>query len=174
MRFVAPPSIASPPRPRQSARAQGGRACGGLIALGLMLSGCAGISMPLSMWGSSSNEPPTGEITTGSIAKPGTGVPRPSVPAPLPDTDGDVIRRVLPVAPLGDAPTAWRNEATGNSGTLAKIVQTKAVNGAPCRDFETTLVTVQGVRLYRGRACLGYTGPWDLVTFDPVDPLAPG
>ncbi len=130
--------------------------------------------MPLSMWGSPSNEPPAGEITTGSIAKPSAGAPRPTVAAMPPESDGDVIRRTVPVAPLGDAPTGWKNEATGNTGTLAKIVQTKAINGAPCRDFETTLVTVQGVRLYRGRACLGYSGPWDLVTFDPVDPMAPG
>lgn len=155
---------------------QGGRARGliAIAGLGLLLSGCAGISMPLSMWGSSSNEPPAGEITTGSIAKSASAAPRPTVAVMPPESDGDVIRRTVPVAPLGEAPMSWKNEATGNSGTLAKIVQTKAMNGAPCRDFETTLVTVQGVRLYRGRACLGYSGPWDLVTFDPVDPMAPG
>jgi len=129
------------------------------------LAGCAGIMMPMSAW--MSGEPPAAEVT-GSI-------PKPTVAAPPPDSDGDVIRSTVAGAPGAEnAALPWKNTASGNSGTISKIAVTKAVNGAPCRDFETTLVTIDGVRLYRGRACQGYSGPWDLVRFEPTDAVNPG
>lgn len=144
----------------------------GVLAPGLV--GCAGIMMPMSAW--MSGEPPATEVT-GSI-------PKPTVAEPRPDSDSDVIRSTVAAAPsavaapiagkLEGSPLAWKNEASGNSGTISKIVPVKAVNGAPCRDFETTLVTIDGVRLYRGRACQGYAGPWDLVRFEPSDVASPG
>jgi surface antigen len=132
--------------------------------LATTLGGCAGIMMPLSSW--MSNEPPAAEVT-GSI-------PKPTVAAPVPDSDGDVIRSTIATAKPDAAALAWKNEASGNSGTISKVNPARAANGAPCRDFETTLVTIDGVRLYRGRACQGYTGPWDLLQFAPVDAANPG
>lgn len=178
MGFSPQTSIIPLPRSRQSRAAESRRA---FLALALCLSaplltGCAAISMPLSMWGSSSNEPPPGDITGSIPNKPAVAatVPHPTVAEPSPESDADVIRRTVAAARLDGQPVAWKNDASGNSGTLARIVATKAVNGAPCRDFETTLVTLDGVRLYRGRACMGYAGPWDLLGFDPVDPARAG
>jgi surface antigen len=116
--------------------------------------------MPLNGWTSSQNGPPPDEIVTGSIRKP---------VAADPESDGEVIRRAVETAsPIATARIEWTNPASGNSGTISELVEGKARNGAPCRAFATTLTTIEGVALYRGRACQGYTGPWDLVEFGPA------
>lgn len=160
----------------QPRRSQCGVASIAVLMAGLApaLAGCSGFMMPMSSW--LSGEPPAAE-TTGSI-------PKPTVAAPTPDSDSDVIRNTVARAPTSEGltlpwksanqPVTWKNEASGNSGTISKIAPLKAVNGAPCRDFETTLVTIDGIRLYRGRACQGYNGPWDLVRFEPTDAVNPG
>lgn len=135
---------------------------GAVACLAPTLGGCAGIMMPLSSWMSSAPEPAAAE-TTGSIRRDGPG------PA-APTDDGEIIRRTIEtaVAKGETAPLTWRNEASGHEGTLTRIAAARAANGAPCRDFETTVVAVQGVDLHGGRACQGYTGAWDLLRFDRI------
>lgn len=134
-----------------------------LVLFCLGLGGCA-VIRPLSAWTSSSNTPPDDELTTGSIAK-----PAPSAAVPV--SDGEVVRRTIEATRIvGPARVEWKNAASGNSGTITELVEARAKNGAPCRDFATTFATVDGVRMYRGRACQGYVGPWDLVEFGPVEP----
>ncbi len=149
---------------RQTNRSQSRSASIAVLAGALLLSGCSTIMIPLSGWSSSQNGPPPGETATGSI-------PKPTVAAPAPESDGDVIRRTVERAARADAAghIAWSNPSSGNSGTLTDLVVAKASNGAPCRDFATTLATIEGVAMYRGRACQGYAGPWDLVDFAPVE-----
>ena len=132
-----------------------------LLVLTSMLAGCSTILRPLNGWTSSQSAPPADEIVTGSIRKTST---------PDPEGDGEVIRRAVETVSQAGPPAklAWTNPATGNSGTITDIVEAKARNGAPCRDFATTLTTIEGVALYRGRVCQGYLGPWDLVDFAPV------
>ncbi|MDK9695640.1 MAG: RT0821/Lpp0805 family surface protein [Siculibacillus sp.] len=132
-----------------------------LLVTAVMLAGCSTIMRPLSAWTSPQSDPPPDELVTGSIRK----------PIDTPDGDGEVIRRTVESArlPGAAAQLAWTNPASGNSGTISDIVEAKARNGAPCRDFATTLTTVEGVVLYRGRACQGYLGPWDLVEFARAD-----
>ncbi|NLH80157.1 MAG: hypothetical protein GX458_04830 [Phyllobacteriaceae bacterium] len=133
------------------------------VLLGLTLGGC-GIVMPLSSWmsGPSKEEPRESTDVTGSIGKAVEAVPA--------DTDADAVRRALEVASARgvDAPVAWKNEATGNSGTVTASTAARAGNGAPCRDFETTLVSISGVDLHSGRICQGYTGAWEVLRFDRV------
>lgn len=148
-------------RPRQSRSAQIGRALGGLVLLSA-LGGC-GIVMPLSSLMSSSpseTAAPPSEVT-GSI-----GPAQPSTRPP--DGDGDAVRRAIEVAVARgiDAPVAWKNEATGNSGTVTASTAVRAANGAPCRDFETTVVSISGVDLHGGRICQGYAGAWEVLRFE--------
>lgn len=135
-----------------------------VLLTGLTLAGCSTIR-PLSQWMGASNEPPPDEIVTGSI-------PKPTVAQPAPESDGEVIRRAVEAAVRGPGPARleWSNPSSGHSGTLSDLTVVTAKNGAPCRDFTTTLATVEGVELYRGRACQGYAGPWDLVDFAPAAP----
>ena len=147
---------------RQTRRPQSRPASIAALALvTTMLAGCSTIMMPLSGWTSSQNGPPADEIVTGSIRKP---------VAADPAGDGEVIRRTVESASRSGTPAKleWSNPATGNSGTISDIVEAKARNGAPCRDFATTLTTIEGVSLHRGRVCQGYLGPWDLVEFAPA------
>ena len=130
-----------------------------VVMAAAMLGGCAGIMMPLSAW-TAKSEPAEPDIT-GSIPKPATSAPQAATDA------GVVLKAIEAAGVIGrDAPIAWANEATGNTGTITHIVAGRALNGAPCRDFETTLVTIEGVRLHAGRACQGYDGPWEMVHFD--------
>jgi surface antigen len=127
--------------------------------------------MPLSQWTSPSTTAaaPVPEDVTGSIARP---QPAPAVVG----ADADVIRRTVEktsvVAPTTQV--AWTNPETGNSGTISDLVPSRAANGAPCRDFRTTVATIGGVRLFAGRACQGYVGPWDLVRLEPTDAATAG
>lgn len=155
------PSYTAASRPRQTRAAQIGRALGGLVVLAA-LGGC-GIVMPLSSLMSSSpseTATPPSEVT-GSI-----GAAKPSTLPP--DGDGDAVRRAIEVAAARgiDAPVTWKNEATGNSGTVTASTAVRATNGAPCRDFETTVVTVSGVDLHGGRICQGYSGAWEVLRFE--------
>ncbi|WP_333821995.1 RT0821/Lpp0805 family surface protein [Pinisolibacter sp.] len=154
-------SYTAPGAPRQTRAAQSRSASiAVLLMVSSMLGGCSTIMMPLNAWTSSQNGPPADEIVTGSIRKP---------VAPDPEGDGEVIRRAVETAaPSVAAKIEWTNPASGNSGTISDLVEAKARNGAPCREFATTLTTIEGVALYRGRACQGYAGPWDLVEFGPA------
>ena len=139
-----------------------------LLFVSVTLGGCSTIR-PLSGWMSSSNAPPADEITTASI-------PKPTVVQTAPDSDGEIVRRTVEAAAKGEAAVKleWANPASGNSGTITDLAASRAKNGAPCRDFATTLATIEGVSLYRGRACQGYAGPWDLVDFAPAGAATPG
>lgn len=122
--------------------------------------------MPLSSLMSSSpseTAAPPSDVT-GSV---GPAQPASTLP---PDGDGDAVRRAIEVAAARgvDAPVAWKNDATGHSGTVTASTAVRAGNGAPCRDFETTLVTVEGVDLHGGRICQGYSGTWEVLRFERV------
>ncbi len=138
-----------------------------VLVAGLALGGCSTIR-PLSAWVSGPDTPPAGEIITGTIAKPGAG-------QPAPESDGDVVRRTVEAATQSAAPARleWTNPANGHSGTITDLVASRARNGASCRDFSTTVAMVEGVSMYRGRACQGYLGPWDLVEFGPTPGTPP-
>lgn len=132
----------------------------GLVALG----GC-GIVVPLSSLMSPSSEPgPSPADVTGSI--PATAATAPA----LPDGDADSVRRAIEISVARgvEAPIAWKNELNGHAGTVTASHATRAPNGAPCRDFETTLTTVSGVDLHSGRICQGFTGGWEVLRFERV------
>lgn len=149
-------------RHRRTAQIRGAFLALGALLAAAPLAGC-GIVVPLSslMTPSHADTPATTDDVTGSIGKPATQ------PASV-DTDADAVRRAIEVSVARgvDAPIPWKNEGTGNSGTVTASTAARASNGAPCRDFETTLVTISGVDLHNGRICQGYTGAWEVLRFE--------
>jgi surface antigen len=138
------------------------------VAGTLMLAGCGSITIPLT--GSS---PPVPQ-TTASLA---TGAPAlPALPSSLAydtlgDADWEIVRKTVASSlfATADSRLEWRNDRTGTSGTLTDMTATRARNGAACRTFTTTMAKIDGVRLYRGEACQGYAGEWEIVSTAPVD-----
>ncbi|MCB1501188.1 MAG: hypothetical protein KDK07_15610 [Bauldia sp.] len=83
-------------------------------------------------------------------------------------SDWETVRRTL--AELGgDAfDQAWRNPATGSSGTLTAMAP--APRGAElCRSFATTVADYRGIRRYRGEACSAAGADWRLTGVVPED-----
>lgn len=154
------------PRQRRATRIGRALLTIGVLAWGFAATGC-GIVVPLSslMSHSTTETAPAKGDVTGSIDPLANRTPQ--TPS---ESDGDAVRRAIEVASARgvDAPVAWTNDSTGNSGTVTASTAARASNGAPCRDFETTLVTVSGVDLHSGRICQGYTGAWEVLRFERV------
>jgi len=160
------PTLTELRRHGQRAYARIGRAiAASVVVSGLVALGGCGIVVPLSSLMSSSPEPPPSPAeVTGSI-------PTTAATAPVsPDGDADSVRRALEISVARgvEAPIAWKNETNGHSGTVTASHAARAPNGAPCRDFETTLTTVSGVDLHSGRICQGFTGGWEVLRFERV------
>ncbi|MEO0496442.1 MAG: RT0821/Lpp0805 family surface protein [Pseudomonadota bacterium] len=62
---------------------------------------------------------------------------------------------------------AWRNEETGNSGTITAIEKAMSDTGERCFSFLTTLESYTGISLYDGTACELSAGQWVLSWFKP-------
>lgn len=118
----------------------------------------------------------TGSITVPSAARSGpTGAGKSAEPqaAPAAPSDWEAVKRSVAKAPT-DRPTksaeakiAWSNAETGNSGTISDVIASNRAGNA-CKGFNTTVSSMDGVRLYRGEVCR--TGrSWELVTVEPAD-----
>lgn len=155
-------TVALSSRHRRAAQIGRATAIVAALAASSALGGC-GIVMPLSslMAGPADETTPPAAEVTGSIPKPAA--------APL-DGDAEAVRAALVASAARgvEAPVAWKNDGTGHSGTVTASTATRASNGAPCRDFETTLVSVSGVDLHAGRICQGFSGGWEVLRFARV------
>lgn len=121
----------------------------------------------------------TGSIPTPaaapSAAESAAAAPAPARPAAagLPEnpSDWDTVKRSVAkaaVAKKSAGRIAWTNTETGNSGTISDVIAS-ARSGQACRNFNTTVASVGGVRLYRGEVCRGSRDAWDYVTLEPAD-----
>jgi len=59
--------------------------------------------------------------------------------------------------------TTWSNPDTGSSGTYTPTSASTAVNGAECRDFESTVMIDGKQEKASGRACRQDDGAWKIV-----------
>lgn len=118
----------------------------------------------------------TGSITVPSATAAGpTGAGKPAEPqaAPAAPSDWEAVKRSVAKAPADrpaksvEAKIAWSNAETGNSGTISDVIASNRA-GSACKGFNTTVSSMDGVRLYRGEVCR--TGRnWELVTVEPAD-----
>lgn len=93
--------------------------------------------------------------------------------APAAPSDWEAVKRSVAKAPADrpakapEAKIAWSNAETGNSGTISDVIASNRA-GSACKGFNTTVSSMDGVRLYRGEVCrTGRT--WELVTVEPAD-----
>lgn len=133
--------------------------------------------------------------TTGSIA-PAPAEAAAATPAPAPSEKTDdweaVRRRIVAAQPTPKPPAAvavaagkrgqkpadagaekglaWENADSGNSGTITELIASSSA-GRACRNFATTLASVDGVRAYRGELCRS-GATWEYTKLEPVDRAA--
>lgn len=128
---------------------------------------------------------------TGSIAAPASAdVATVAAPPPPPEKtdDWEAVRRRIVAAPPQAKPAekasdkvagkaaatgkglAWENADSGNSGTITEIIASSSA-GRACRNFATTLASVDGVRAYRGELCRSGAN-WEYTRLEPVDRAA--
>lgn len=104
-------------------------------------------------------------LVTGSVAQPAAN-------AGIARTDAEIIKSVVASADL-DAPSslllAWRNPATGSSGTITAINSFLGKHGQNCRGFKTTVATFMGIAFYNGEACQISAKEWVLSWFRRSD-----
>jgi len=135
---------------------------GGLLLLVMVLSaGCAARGITLDTIAQDRS------IITGST---GTG----ATAQPADETmvaDESTIRNAVTSADLESLPVggelAWNNSRTGSRGRVTEIEEFREA-GRPCRRFQTTRESFDGVALYSGEACLLSGSDWTLLTFRPL------
>ncbi|MBT9288410.1 RT0821/Lpp0805 family surface protein [Prosthecodimorpha staleyi] len=122
---------------------------------------------------------PTAAATTAAPVPPGPAAKAPDAGAK--PSDWEAVRRSVARAEASagaevakdkaktkeKARIEWANAETGNSGTISDVIASGRAGGA-CKGFNTTVSSVDGVRLYRGQLCRRASG-WELTSVEPAD-----
>lgn len=125
-----------------------------VVVLAAHLGGCAGFGLPFGKTGVDSN------LTTGTIEKTSS-----KHKSKVEQSDWATIRKRIARAAAEDSLSqahAWRNPETGTTGTLMVLDTVTATNDSNCRNFQTTVNDVRGIRHYRGEACKMAKDRWEL------------
>jgi surface antigen len=125
-----------------------------IALLAAALCGCSGLGMPI---GESAVDR---SLSTGGIEKVSSKQPR-----KVAQSDWKTVRRGIARAasdPALNRTLEWRNPETGTTGTLTVLDAVTATNDPKCRNFQTTVNDVRGIRHYRGEACEMADGRWEL------------
>ncbi|MCG6113748.1 MAG: hypothetical protein MEQ84_01000 [Mesorhizobium sp.] len=135
---------------------------GGLLLLVLALSaGCAARGITLDTIAQDRS------IITGSTGSAATAHPADETTV----ADESTIRNAVTSADLESLPVggelAWNNSRTGSRGRVTEIEEYREA-GRPCRRFQTTRESFDGVSLYSGEACLLSGSDWTLLYFRPL------
>lgn len=95
-------------------------------------------------------------------------VVRASVADSVDPSDWEAVRRTLAGIGTEALAHAWQNPKTGSSGTITATAAEPGTSGF-CRAFATTVADYRGIRRYRGEACQGGDGGWQLGGIMPED-----
>jgi outer membrane surface antigen len=68
---------------------------------------------------------------------------------------------------LAGAPLPWANAETGARGQISGLAEIKG-KGTLCRSFSATRESFDGVRMYKGEACMVASGAWRMQSFGPL------
>lgn len=125
----------------------------GLLAA--CLGGCGALGLPFGGGGGDR------DLTTGSVGKTSAK----SDSKVVAQSDWETIRQSIAQAEANDALSqamAWSNPATGSTGTLTVLDTVPPTNDPNCRNFQTTVNDLRGIRHYRGEACRMAENRWEL------------
>ncbi len=126
-----------------------------VASLAIYLFGCAGIGPSADGQANIDSSMATGSIEQADSKEQRTVAP----------SDWEAVRRSIARATSDDSfdgVMAWVNPDTGSTGTLKVLDAATATNQSDCRDFETTVNDVRGIRHYRGEACRTANDRWEL------------
>ncbi|MDR3493710.1 MAG: RT0821/Lpp0805 family surface protein [Ancalomicrobiaceae bacterium] len=86
-------------------------------------------------------------------------------------SDWEVIRATVAKAPEAPAETriSWQNTGTGDTGTITDVSKVTREPGSNCRAFSSTIVSVDGVRLYSAEICKSVVETWEFAKIEPAD-----
>lgn len=133
----------------------------GVALIGLALSGCASISLPMgSLFDSDKDE----DVVTGSIVRPANA-------ARLPETDWKVAQGALGSALVrseAGASVPWSNPATGAHGTVTPLSASNGQPGQTCRNFLLSHVQGGAETWHQGEACRQPKGVWEALSVRPL------
>jgi hypothetical protein len=109
-------------------------------------------------------------VATGSV----TEVKGVAALTPDKASDWDAVKRTMArsAAPGPKERVGWANTDTGNTGTISDVIASSA-DGRNCRNFSTTLSSVDGVRLYKAELCRERAGGWEYTRVEPFEDTAP-
>ena len=123
-----------------------------MLAFGLC--GCASLGLPFD------EAAVDRDLTTGSIARVSN-----SGQSQVAQSDWQAVRQGIARAatePSLEGTLAWSNPDTGTTGTLTVLDTVSASNDPSCRNFQTTVNDMRGVRHYHGETCQMTKGQWEL------------
>lgn len=95
-------------------------------------------------------------------------IPQKAGPDALRVSDETTIRNAVSSADLetlAGQPLPWANADTGARGAISGLAEYRK-DGLLCRNFTTTRESFDGVRLFKGEACMAAAGLWRLQSFD--------
>jgi len=103
-----------------------------------------------------------GTVLTGDVAAPARG----GADAGW-ISDQATVRNAVSSVDLATLPgeaVGWANAETGARGSITGLTESTR-DGRLCRGFVTTLENYDGVRLFRGEACMVNAGVWRMQAF---------
>jgi hypothetical protein len=68
---------------------------------------------------------------------------------------------------LGGQPLPWANSQTGSRGSITNLAEYRD-QSLLCRSFTTTRESFDGVRLFKGEACMAAPGGWRMLDFQAL------
>jgi surface antigen len=79
--------------------------------------------------------------------------------------DGETISNAVSSVEFTGAAIAWQNPATGSSGDITSVNQSRTAGGQLCRRFTALRTSYDGIHNYAGLTCMNDAGVWQLTEF---------
>jgi hypothetical protein len=82
------------------------------------------------------------------------------------NSDALTISGAVASVAITDKPVNWANPATGSTGFIHGVIESRRADGSLCRSFSALRTSYDGVRNYDGAICMSGAGQWRIAKFD--------